>query len=256
MNNTVAGPAAILAGFRMIFTPGLKRFVIIPMICNVLLLTFFIWFGYGLFDRWVDGFIQSLPEWLSFVEWLIWPLVIIMTIGFVIYGFNATTALIAAPFNGLLAEKVEQHLRPDVSFPEESMSELVVRALQRELQKQWFFLKRVLLLLLISFIPGLNIISPVLWLLFSVWMLSVQYLDYPMDNHQIGFHAMQRELKKRWWHTMGFGFAAWGCMFIPLINLLLMPAAVAGATWLWVNQYSEQFSLEDGSDMKDVSEKL
>lgn len=250
MKDAVAGPGAMLAGLRLIFTPGLKRFVLVPLLSNIVLLFSFIWFGFKLFDSWLGGFIQSLPEWLSFIEWLIWPLAIIGTLGFIVYGFNATTSLIAAPFNGLLAEKVEQHLRPGISFPDESMSEMVKRSLIRELQKQWFFLKRVLLLLIISFIPGLNLISPILWLLFSVWMLSVQYLDYPMDNHKIGFHAMQRELKQHWWHTFGFGFAAYGCMFIPLINLLLMPAAVAGATWLWVQQYSHD---QNDVDHKDIS---
>ena len=254
MKTLVAGPRAILAGLKIMFTPGLKRFVLVPLLCNIVLLSFFIWFGFGLLDGWLGGFIDSLPDWLSFVEWLIWPLVFLSTLGFIVYGFNATTALIAAPFNGLLAEKVEQHLRPDCPpFPDESLSDMVQRSLKRELQKQWFFLKRVLLLLVISFIPGLNFISPVLWLLFSIWMLSVQYLDYPMDNHQIGFHAMQRRLKQRWWHTLGFGLAIYGCMFIPILNLLLMPAAVAGATWLWVEEYSQA---DTDANIEDISGPL
>ncbi|OPX55664.1 CysZ protein [Oceanospirillum multiglobuliferum] len=251
MNTLFAGPLAMLAGLRIIFTPGLKRFVLVPLLSNILLLGFCIWFGIKLFDSWLDSFVQSLPSYLQFLEWLIWPLVLIGTLGFIIYGFNALTALIAAPFNGLLAEKVEQHLRAEiVQFPDETLGQMVKRSLHRELQKQWFFLKRVLLLIIISFIPGLNLLSPILWLLFSIWMLSVQYIDYPMDNHQINFHDMQARLKQKWWHTFGFGFSAYWCMLIPGINLLLMPAAVAGATWLWVHQYSETLTsvaIEDRS---------
>ncbi|WP_051205914.1 sulfate transporter CysZ [Oceanospirillum maris] len=239
MTQIFSGPAAFAAGFRLIILPGMKRFVFVPLVSNVVILTGFIWLTINLISGWLDGFIGSLPDWLSFLSWLIWPLALISMLGFVLYGFNATASLIAAPFNGLLAEKVESHLRGgQVSFPDETISEMALRSLQRELQKQWFFLKRVLLLLLISFIPVVNLISPFLWFLFSIWMLSLQYLDYPMDNHQIGFHDMQKRLKSNWWHTVSFGLTHYLLMFVPFINLILMPVAVAGATWLWVDQVS------------------
>lgn len=230
------------------------------MLSNIVILSGFIWLMLGLIDGWVDTLIATLPEWLSFMGWLLWPLILIAILGFVLYGFNAITALIAAPFNGLLAEKVELRLRNgQVSFPDESIGEMVKRSLQRELQKQWFFLKRVLLLLVISFIPVVNLISPLLWFLFSVWMLSIQYMDYPMDNHKIDFHAMQRRLKQNWWHTVSFGLTSYLLMFVPFINLIFMPAAVSGATWLWVNQVSvhpqpvqDAESLQAPSGIKDI----
>ena len=248
MIHLFSGPAALAAGFRLMVTPGLKRFVLVPLLSNIVILSGFIWFTFGLIDGWLDGLIASLPEWLSFLGWLLWPLALIALLGFVLYGFNATTALIAAPFNGLLAEKVELKLRNgQVSFPDEGIAEMVKRSLERELQKQWFFLKRVIVLLIISFIPVINLVSPLLWFLFSVWMLSVQYMDYPMDNHKIGFHDMQRRLKNNWWHTVSFGLTSYLLMFVPFINLLFMPAAVAGATWLWVNQVSARPDSADGA---------
>ena len=233
----------------------MKRFVLVPLLSNIVILSAFIWFVLGLLGGWVDSLVATLPDWLSFMSWLLWPLALVAILGFVVYGFNATTALIAAPFNGLLAEKVELKLRNgQVSFPAETFSEMAIRSLQRELQKQWFFLKRVLLLVIISFIPVVNLISPVLWFLFSVWMLSVQYMDYPMDNHKIDFHAMQRRLKQNWWHSLSFGMVCYLLMFVPFINLIFMPAAVAGATWLWVRQVSiypdEALALPTG--MKDI----
>lgn len=255
MTQMFSGPAALAAGFRLITTPGLKRFVLVPLLSNIVILSGFIWFAIGLIDGWLSSLIASLPEWLSFLGWLIWPLALIALLGFVLYGFNATAALIAAPFNGLLAEKVEIHLRPgQVSFPEETVAEMAKRSLQRELQKQWFFLKRVLLLIIISFIPVVNLLSPLLWFLFSVWMLSVQYMDYPMDNHKIGFHDMQKRLKNNWWHTISFGVTSYVLMFVPFINLVLMPVAVAGATWLWVKQVSlhPDPALESSPGIKDI----
>ncbi len=255
MTHIFSGPAAFAAGFRLITSPGMKRFVLVPLLSNIVILSVFIWFVLGLLGGWVDSLVAMLPDWLSFMSWLLWPLALVSILGFVVYGFNAMTALIAAPFNGLLAEKVEHRLKNgQVSFPEETIGEMAKRSLQRELQKQWFFLKRVLLLLVISFIPVVNLLSPVLWFLFSVWMLSVQYMDYPMDNHKIDFHAMQRRLKQNWWHTVSFGLVCYLLMFVPFVNLIFMPAAVAGATWLWVQQVSiyPDAALELPSGMKDI----
>lgn len=255
MTHIFSGPAAFAAGFRLITSPGMKRFVLVPLLSNIVILSVFIWFVLGLLGGWVDSLVAMLPDWLSFMSWLLWPLALLSILGFVVYGFNAMTALIAAPFNGLLAEKVEHRLKNgQVSFPEETIGEMAKRSLQRELQKQWFFLKRVLLLLVISFIPVVNLLSPVLWFLFSVWMLSVQYMDYPMDNHKIDFHAMQRRLKQNWWHTVSFGMVCYLLMFVPFVNLIFMPAAVAGATWLWVQQVSiyPDAALELPSGMKDI----
>ncbi|MFG1488219.1 sulfate transporter CysZ [Oceanospirillum sp. HFRX-1_2] len=255
MTHIFSGPAAFAAGFRLITSPGMKRFVLVPLLSNIVILSVFIWFVLGLLGGWVDSLVAMLPDWLSFMSWLLWPLALVSILGFVVYGFNAMTALIAAPFNGLLAEKVEHRLKNgQVSFPEETIGEMAKRSLQRELQKQWFFLKRVLLLLVISFIPMVNLLSPVLWFLFSVWMLSVQYMDYPMDNHKIDFHAMQRRLKQNWWHTVSFGLVCYLLMFVPFVNLIFMPAAVAGATWLWVQQVSiyPDAALELPSGMKDI----
>ena len=38
MKDAVAGPGAMLAGLRLIFTPGLKRFVLVPLLSNIVLL--------------------------------------------------------------------------------------------------------------------------------------------------------------------------------------------------------------------------
>jgi CysZ protein len=35
---------------------------------------------------------------------------------------------------------------------------------------------------------------------------------------------------------MGFGGTATLCSFVPILNLLVMPAAVAGATLYWVKE--------------------
>ncbi|HIZ49592.1 MAG TPA: sulfate transporter CysZ, partial [Candidatus Pseudomonas excrementavium] len=56
------------------------------------------------------------------------------------------------------------------------------------------------------------------------------------DNDQVDFRDMLRWMRGRRLLSLGFGLPVYVGMLIPLINLLVMPAAVAGSTLLWVRE--------------------
>jgi CysZ protein len=91
-------------------------------------------------------------------------------------------------------------------------------------------------LFIFSWVPVLNIVAPLLWLLFSSWMLAIDYHDYPMGNHQILFPQQRQILKKKRSLALGFGLATLGATMIPVINFIVIPAAVAGATALYLER--------------------
>ena len=43
-------------------------------------------------------------------------------------------------------------------------------------------------------------------------------------------------LRSKRWACMGFGGMTYLALMIPLVNVLMMPAAVAGATLFWVRE--------------------
>ena len=93
-------------------------------------------------------------------------------------------------------------------------------------------------LLILSFIPGLNIIAAPLWVLFNIWMMAVQYIDYPADNNKVSWPVMMEWLRSRRLLSLGFGGITYLALMVPFFNLIAMPAAIAGATLLWVEQRS------------------
>ncbi|MNM84862.1 putative sulfate transport protein CysZ [compost metagenome] len=151
--------------------------------------------------------------------------------------------IIAAPFNGFLAEKVEVVVRGQDNFPAFSWGELmamVPRTIGRELRKLAYFLPRMIGLFILSLIPGLNLIAAPLWLLFGIWMMAVQYIDYPADNHKLGWNEMLAWLRAKRWQSLGFGGSTYLALLVPGLNLLVMPAAVAGAVVFWVREDGAQ----------------
>lgn len=241
--NPLRGAGYLLRGLRMLPDPSIRHFVIIPLLVNILLFGGAIWLLLEQFGVWVDYLInQLLPdwEWLEFLHYLLWPLLALLVLVLVYYSFTIVANFIAAPFNGFLAEKVERQLR-GVAVGDEGWKALlamVPRTLQRELAKLAYYLPRVLLLLVLTFIPVIGLLSPLFWFLFGAWMMSIQYCDYPMDNNRVSFAQMKQLLKSERLTAVGFGGLIQVGMMIPLLNLVLMPAAVVGATLYWVEEHA------------------
>jgi len=66
--------------------------------------------------------------------------------------------------------------------------------------------------------------------------MAIQYIDYPADNHKLGWNEMLRWLREKRWQSMSFGGIVYLVLLIPVVNILMMPAAVAGATLFWVRE--------------------
>lgn len=242
--NPLRGANFLLRGFAMLPEKGIRHFVLVPLLINVFIFTGAIWLLFDQMGHWIDYFLSAiLPDWdwLQFIRYLLWPLMAILVLIVVYYSFSVVANIIAAPFNGILSEKVEQRLR-GVTVTDSGWKEIVAlipRTIVRELSKLLYYLPRLLLLLILAFIPVLGMVAPILLVLFGCWMMAIQYCDYPMDNNHISFRDMKDSLKQRRLTSVGFGGVISLGMMIPLLNLLIMPAAVVGATIFWVEEYTD-----------------
>jgi CysZ protein len=177
-----------------------------------------------------------VPGWLGWLDWVLWPIFVLLLLGVVFYGFALVANLIAAPFNGLLAERVERHLTgrvPDQSLDLPRMLRELPGTLLDEARKILYALVLAIPFLFLLFIP---LVGPLLWLFYTAWILALQYADYPMGNHGLKHEEMRRRLKTRRLQSLGFGAAVAGLGTVPVLNFIVMPAAVAGATALWVRE--------------------
>lgn len=243
MQNMIKGARYLIQGFSLINQPGVRRFAYLPMLINTLLFSFALWFGLSNFGGWLDALIPNwLPAWLeSVLTWIIWPLFVLLLAIIVFFTFSIIANILAAPFNGILAEMVERNVTggSPPEMPWAQMLKDTPKMLFNELRKIAYLLKWLLPLLLLSWIPGLNLFAPLLWLLFSSWTLALDYHDYPMGNHQLGFRQQRDILKKNRGLALGFGAATMVATMIPIVNFLVIPAAVAGATVLYLENFKQ-----------------
>ena len=241
----IKGAGYPLIGLRWLSKPRLRRYVIIPLLANTILFAVAIWWGIGAFSELMDALMVRLvgwmPDWLSWLAdvlyWLLWPLFAIVLLLLLFYTFTLVMNLIAAPFNGLLAEHTEDLADPATQRPlSRPLWQEIAITPAAELRKLGYFLLRALPLLILFVIPVINIVAPFVWMAFSAWMLTLQYADYPLANHRIAFRQQRELLAQRRPLALGFGAAVLVIMLIPVLNFLIMPAAVIGATLMWVEQ--------------------
>ncbi|MFS0828709.1 sulfate transporter CysZ [Pseudomonas phoenicis] len=235
----LSGPQYLREGLKLVLSPGLRLFVLLPLTINLLLFGGLVYFASHQFGLWVDTLMPSLPQWLSFLSYILWPLFVALVVLMVFFSFTLVANIVAAPFNGFLAEKVEVVARGEDHFPPFSWGELaamVPRTFSREMRKLGYFLPRALGLFVLSLIPVVNVVAAPLWLVFGVWMMAIQYIDYPADNNKMSWQDMLAWLRSKRWQSMSFGGVTYLALLIPGVNILMMPAAVAGATLFWVRE--------------------
>lgn len=233
----IHGFAAPIYGVRLLIANSkLRALAIVPLAVSVALgsvLTVFGLYGLivyvGLFSSELGGFLGFAPDGYAiiFLKIFMWPIAMLI-LGISIY---VVIRLIAAPFYSLLAEKTLVVL----GSRQESSVRLrhahvwlwiVFRMFLVSLVKAVLFTIASLILFVLSFVPVLNVLATVGFM----HMLAFDISDY-------AFEAMEWPLSRRLAHVKAHGMTYTGlacglglAMLIPGFNLILLPAAVVGAS--------------------------
>jgi CysZ protein len=148
-------------------------------------------------------------------------------------AFAALTLIIGQPFYEAISKRVEDQLggvpgEIDVSF---------WRSLPRSIADSMRLLITTALFGILIFGTGLiplagEVVAPVLAALLGGWVLALELSSVPFERRGMRFRERRRVLRSRRAMALGFGVATFACFLIPLGAVLVMPAAVAGATLL------------------------
>jgi CysZ protein len=231
MKQFTQGFKYLLSGFKLILKPGVRLYVVVPLLINSLLFAAAIIYGASSLNSLIDWLISQW-QWLEWLTWLLWPVFVVVSLTIVFFCFSIVANLIGAPFNGFLAEAVERNITGQKIESNSGMSllQIIIVSIKAEFQKLLYFVIRALPLLILFIIPMVNVAAPVIWFLFTAWMLTLEYGDYPMGNHDILFRQQREKFASNRQLAFGFGSGVMLLTMIPVVNFLAMPVAVAGAT--------------------------
>lgn len=230
MTGFLTGLRAPWQGMRRIGQAGLRRYALVPFAINITLFIAAMAWMLGTLDA-------TLREWLP--EWaagLVYP-VLAFALGLLTLLLTTQVAnLLAAPFNQRLAMRVEAMLGNDLTVVERPLWQEAMLTLRGEWRRFRHFLFWALALLVLSFVPLLNLLAPIGWLLLGAWLMALQYLDYPLGLRGHDFPAQRSLLGRQLGFSLGFGFSAQLMHLLPGPNLMAMPSCVAGACLAWARR--------------------
>ena len=223
-------------GARLVWRPGIRTYVIVPFILNTIVFIAVVGVGISQMQaltEWISG---MLPEWLAFLAGVLTAIAGIAAFLVFVLVFAIIASVISSPFLALLSEKVEEALTGERPTATANMAVVFFRALGREVQKLLYYLPRLIGVFLLTLIPVINVASPVLWVLFGAWMMTIQYVDYAADNNSLGFADLRDRLGATRFQAMMFGLVVYVALAVPILNLILIPIAVAGGTVFYVER--------------------
>lgn len=232
------GPAYLSLGGRLLRTPGVPSLLIWPLLVMLVI------YGAALalilppVLGWLEESAAALPQW--FDDWLGWLVTLLQIVlgGLLILviGWFSTllATVLASPFYGRIAQLVETRLTGGASIVERSLLGEAVAALSRELQKLLWTAPRMIGILLLSLVPVVGVIASPLAFLFGAWVMAAQFTDFTPENQGLKFTETRQTLAARRGLGLGFGALTALTVGIPILNLIIAPAAVAGGTALWL----------------------
>jgi CysZ protein len=229
--------------------PKLARYWVFPILITGLALAA-VFYGAGSFYDDLGNMVWSLfpQSWneasgwvgglLSALHWLIELVagLLIAVLGLVLVLL--LSSVVAAPFNDALSEAVE-HMLTGRSAPPFSVTRMladVARTVRLEILKVILYLGVVGPMFLASiFLPGIGQLVSLVGFLLTAVYLGVDYIDWPAARRNWSVRDRLSFARTELPAVAGFGTGVWILLFVPLVNLFFMPAAVAGGTMLFLS---------------------
>jgi CysZ protein len=255
------GLSFVLRGMRFVYIqhPGLARYWLIPVVITVVALVGVLYGVGSSYDQLADAVWSLFPKswgeatgWigglLTVLHWLIGLVTAVLVVVLGLVAVVVLSSVVAAPFNDALSEAVERIVTGEPALPF-SLRQVLVdvgRTIRIEALKVLIYVAVVGPMFIASFlIPGLGQVVSLLGFALTAIYLGIDYVDWPAARRnwsvadRVGF--ARRQLPA----IAGFGTGVWALLFIPVVNLLFMPAAVAGGTILFLSLAP---SKEEGSN--------
>ena len=237
LSNIFKGIQAYTGTFGLISKLGLWKYFGIPILISVLTATTIGFLAYGLSDN-IGAFIAKIWVWewgketFTTISEIIGGITVI-AIGLIVY--KHIIMALSAPFMSPVSEKIERHLlgvdpKEKHIHRNTSFQEQLWRGIRINIRNLMWELLLTIPILLISFIPLIGFLSPVLLFLVQAYYAGFGNMDYTLERHfkyreSINFVGKNKGI------AIGNGIVFMLFLLIPVIGIILvLPLSVTAAS--------------------------
>ncbi|MCA1227462.1 EI24 domain-containing protein [Saccharopolyspora sp. 6M] len=238
MKNLIAGARALGTGFGLIVrSPRLLLIGAIPALLSAVLLLgslgALLYFSSDLVtaltpfaDGWTDWLRQAFRVVLGVA--LVGAAALLGSISFI-----ALTLLIGGPFYEHIAEQAEQRLGLDTADDGAGFARQLGRGVRDAVKLVLVALAGAVVLFALGFVPVLGqTVVPVLGAVFGAWVVALEMVGLVFARRGLTVRDRHRSLAANKASTLGFGLPTYLLCLVPVLQLVIIPAAVGGGTLL------------------------
>jgi len=234
IKNIVLGIKAYVGAIALISKLKLWKYFIIPVFISILTAVFIGFEAYILSDN-IGAFISKawILDWgkeifTSVSNFL--GVVFIIVLGLIVY--KHIILALSAPFMSIVSEKIEHHLyrnRKHLHRKSSFFEQLIrgIRINSRNLFKELLF---SLPLLILKFVPIVNLFSTMLLFLLQAYYAGFGNMDYTLERH-FKYKDSVDFIQKRRGFAIGNGIVFMLCLLIPFVGIIIvLPLSITAAT--------------------------
>ncbi len=239
INNILKGLQVYTGAYDLISKLKLWKYFIVPIIISIVVFVMIFVSAYGLSDN-LGEWMASIWVWefgkatFTFISTIIAGIVIFF-IGALL--FKHIIMALSSPFMSPVSEKIEAYFtgRPAKNYVSTSFSKQLMRGIRISLRNLFKELLFTLPILILKFIPVVNIFSTVLLFLVQAYYAGFANMDYTLERHfkykdSVAFIRQHRGL------AIGNGIGFLLLLLIPIVGVVLvLPLSVTSASVIAVD---------------------
>ncbi|WP_298555792.1 EI24 domain-containing protein [uncultured Algibacter sp.] len=234
IKNIISGIKAYFGAFSLISKLKLWKYFAIPMLISFITAIAVFGSAYGLSDN-IGHFISKIWIWdwghetFASISNFIGGLIVVV-IGLIL--FKHIIMALSAPFMSPVSEKIEAHFtgNPAHSHRNTTFMQQLVRGIKINGRNLFMELLITIPILLLKFIPVINIFSTILLFLLQAYYAGFGNMDYTLERHFQYKESVQFVRKNRGL-AIGNGIVFILFLFIPIIGVILvLPLSVTAAS--------------------------
>jgi len=234
------GIGCLLSGFRHLLGEADLRAILWRMLILLAALMLLLSIGVYELSQYLAGrFIPTGDAWyVGILAWLSWlfSLLLALAVGLVSYVILGTA--VSAPWLDTLAERVEKGA---VTIRQEPWWRLVLASLANSLMPLMQFVPYALLSMLLLLVPVYGtVVASVVWGYAGIKLLAFEFMDTPASRRNWRWQERKSAMQNQRWFYLGFAGLASFTLLIPIVNLLVLPAAVVGLSRDMLSQDDKQ----------------
>ncbi|WP_400075935.1 EI24 domain-containing protein [Winogradskyella sp. R77965] len=238
-HNIFRGLQVYTGAYGLISKLKLWKYFVIPMLISFVVFILIFVSAYGLSDNlgeWIAG--VWVWEWgkatITFISTIIAG-IIIFAIGLILY--KHIIMALSSPFMSPVSEKIEAYYtgQPTQNYTKSTFTKQLLRGIRLSLRNLSQELLFTLPILLLKFIPVVNIFSTALLFLVQAYYAGFGNMDYTLERH-FTYKESVAFIRKNRGLAIGNGIGFMLLLLVPVIGVVLvLPLSVTSASVIAVD---------------------